>query len=292
VNIQPIELEFLYPGGVDRQRDPRLVVMMLDHSGSLVGVDPFTNMFDPTKASDSDDQRISFFEQLILNLNNDYLLSLVSFSGGFANITPEYSTPARNKTVILEGLAQLQFEENGTTPLIRALNDTRTRVIEPNAGMNPVVVLFTDGMEDGDPEDEGNAFEQAVAGYADREGEPIPVIIIHLQPAAGVGAENRGRDARLAELACRTGGEYIFLENADEFTTNNNLQPAVQNRIEGVWRLKAQTTLSQPGFAPGGWLLSTQLEVTLGGRSRTFPLQRSRELGDTVRDTRVWFSKE
>lgn len=291
VGLQAIGLDFLYPGGIERQRDPRLVVMMLDHSGSMVGVDPFTNMFDPTKASDSDDQRISFFEQLILNLDDDYLLSLVSFQGDFANITPEYSTPARNKSVILEGLTSLQFDENGTTPLTRALDDVRSRIIQPNPQMNPVVVLFTDGVEDGDPTDGEGGFEQAVAGYADRPEGAIPVIVIHLQPAPGVPAEQRGRSQRLAELACRTGGEYIFLENADEFTTNNNLQPAVQNRIQGVWRLKAQTTLSNGAFGEGGWLLSTQVEVTLGGRSRTFPLQYSTDLG-AARDTRVWFFKE
>ena len=292
VGLNPIGLEFVYSGGIDRQRDPRLVVFMLDHSGSLVGVDPFSMMFDPTRASDSDDQRISFFQQLIGNLPNEYLLSLVSFSGDFADITPDYSTPVRNKSVILEGLNNLQFEEGGTTPLTRALDDTRSRVIEPNAGMNPVVILFTDGVEDGDPTDSEGGFEAAIDGYANRAGAPIPVIVIHLQPPPAVPAEQRGRSARLAELACRTGGEYIFLQNADEFTTNNNLQPAVLNRIVGVWRLSAQSTLSNAGFGPGGWLLSTQIAVTLAGRSLSADLQRARESSGTFSDTRVWFSKE
>ncbi len=292
VGLNPIGLEFAYSGGIDRQRDPRLVVFMLDHSGSLVGVDPFSMMFDPTRASDSDDQRISFFQQLIGNLPNEYLLSLVSFSGDFADITPEYSTPVRNKSVILEGLNGLQFEEGGTTPLTRALDDTRNRVIEPNGGMNPVVVLFTDGIEDGDPTDADGGFEQAIDGYANRDGSPIPIIVIHLQPPAAVPAAQRGRSAKLADLACRTGGEYIFLQNADEFTTNNNLQPAVLNRIVGVWRLSTQSTLSNAGFDPGGWLLSTQIAVTLAGRSLSADLQRARESSGTFSDTRVWFSKE
>jgi len=292
VGLNPIGLDFLYSGGIERQRDPRLVVFMLDHSGSLVGVNPFTMMFDPTQASDSDDQRISFFQQLIGNLPNEYLLSLVSFSEDFADITPEYSTPIRNKSVILAGLNELQFEEGGTTPLTRALDDTRTRVIEPNAGMNPVVILFTDGVEDGDPTDGDGGFEAAIDGYANRAGAAIPVIVVHLQPPANAPADQRGRNARLAELACRTGGEYIFLQNADEFTTNSNLQTAVLNRIVGVWRLKAQSTLSNPGFDPGGWLLSTQIEVTLAGESRIADLQRSRESTGDFSDTRVWFSKE
>ncbi len=294
VDLNPIGLEFAYSGGEDRRRDPRLVVMMLDHSGSLAGIDPFTGDYDPGKASDPNEQRISFFQQLVSTLPDDYLLSLVSFKEGLANITPDLSTPIRNKSVILEGLNELQFDQRGTTPLTRALNDTRNRVIEPNGNMNPVVVLFTDGVEAGDPSDAGGQFEEAVAGYADRAAGAIPVIVIHLQRAdhPDIPAEQRGRNAKLAELACRTGGEYIFLPNADEFTTNNNLQPAVSNRIVGVWRLAAESTLSNAEFEPGGWLLSTQVEVTLAGRSLATPLQRARESSDEFTDTRVWFSKE
>lgn len=293
VGLQPIGLDFVYSGGVDRARDDRLVVMMLDDSASLIGVDPFTGEFDPTKATDPDDQRIAFFRQLISTLNQDYWLSLVSFSGDFANITQEYSQPTLNRDPIIMGLNELQYDQSGTTPLTRALNDTRTRVIEPNPGLNPVVVLFTDGIEDGDPTDtdNGDAFEEAIAGYADRAGAPIPVIVLHLQPPPTV-SDRRGRSEKLAELACRTGGEYIFLSNADEFTTNNNLQPAVLNRIVGVWRLAAQSTLSNGSFEPGGWLLSTQIEATLTGRSETFSLQRSTAAGGPASDTRVWFFKE
>ena len=64
------------------------------------------------------------------------------------------------------------------------------------------------------------------------------------------------------------------------------------NRIVGVWRLSAQSTLSNAGFDPGGWLLSTQIAVTLAGRSLSADLQRARESSGTFSDTRVWFSKE
>lgn len=290
VGLQRSSLDFVYSGGEDRKNDPRLVVMMLDQSGSLVGFDPFNGMFDPRQASDRADQRLSFFQQLIGNLPNEYHLSLVSFSGDFANITPEYSTPVRNKSVILEGLNALQYTEGGTTPLARALKDTRERVIEPNGGMNPAVILFTDGVEDGDPTDGNGAFAQEVTSY-ERDGNPIPVIVIHLQPPVDVPAERRGRNARLAELACRTGGEYIFLPDAEQFTTNNNLQAAVLNRIVGVWRLRADSTLSGPDFEPGGWLLSTQITVSLAGRELSTDLQLTSGQGG-VTDTRAWFFKE
>ena len=75
-------------------------------------------------------------------------------------------------------------------------------------------------------------------------------------------------------------------ERADEFTISTDLQPAVQNRVVGVWRLLTDTGLSNAEFQPGGYLLSTELEVTLAGRSRSFALQRSRDLGD-ISDTRI-----
>lgn len=287
--LQQAELRFDYVGGENRKNDRRLVVFLMDQSGSLVGKDPFTGDVDLTKASDKDDQRISFMDQLVRNLPSDYLLSLVSFSGEFANITQELSTPSANKDPILEGIEELQFGELGATPLNFALKETLRRVIEQNEqAMNPVVVLFTDGVENGDPTGD---LDEAIDRYSNRgDRPPIPVIVLHLQPPNGVDYP-RGRDPKLAELACATGGDYIFLERADEFTISTDLQPAVQNRVVGVWRLMTNTGFSNAEFQPGGYLLSTELEVTLAGRSRSFALQRSRDLGD-ISDTRVWFFKE
>lgn len=287
VSMAAESFAFAPTGGPGRAMDPRLVLLMLDHSGSLVGIDPFTGLFDFEQASDPEDRRISFFQQLIGILPAEDFLSLVSFSGDFADITPEYSTPVRNKDVILEGLNALQFEEDGTTPLTRALEDTRQRVIEPNGAMNPVVILFTDGIESGDPTDEPGAFERAVAGYADREPGPIPVIVLHLQPPVSVPAEHRGRSARLAELACRTGGEYFFLPEADRLTTDIDLLRHVAWRLAGAWRLAVTTGLAE--VPPGEWFVSTRLLLEDGDLSLSAELQ---DEGPTGPDRRLWFVKQ
>ena len=44
-------------------------------------------------------------------------------------------------------------------------------------------------------------------------------------------------------MACETGGEYFFLEDASVFHNGSGPQQAVQNRISVVWRLLTETSL-------------------------------------------------
>lgn len=293
VGLQPVSVEYEYSGGIDRRDETKLVVLMMDKSGSLIGRDPFTGDVDVGKASDQSQQRLAFFSGLLENLPENYRVSLIPFNGDFAQFTEEYATPTPNRDVIRAGLelATRASEATGLTPLARALDSTFTRVIEPNLqGMNPVVVVFTDGLEGVDMAADlaTQSARYASGGLAQ---SPVPIIIIHLQPPPTVEEALRGRDPVLADLACQTGGEYIFLERADEFTTTSYLQPAVLNRIDGTWKLDVDTTLSGAAFEPGPWLLSTQLEVVLAGEARSFALQRARQRDD-LRDSRLWFFKE
>ena len=149
VGLRVTDFNFHYSGGEDRRGKRKLIILMLDHSGSLVGVNPTDDTdVKPGRGSDRDDQRISFFLQLVGNLPADHYMSLVSFNGDFANISDQYSTPTVNRDVIREGLEKLNFNEAGKTPLARALDDVYERIIVPNyEDLNPVVVLFTDGAE-------------------------------------------------------------------------------------------------------------------------------------------------
>lgn len=294
LTLEPTQLTYDPIGGADGQGRARLVVFMLDHSGSLVGVDPATMMFDPTQASDRDDIRISFFQQLTGALLADdeasgdaTLLSVVSFSGDSTHITPEASTPVRNGSAIREALGALQFDESGETPLTRALVDVRQRIIAPNADADPLVILFTDGVEDGDPTDVDGAFDRAVADYAGADGAPIPVIVLHLQPPAAVRSERRGRNPRLLDLACRSGGEYIFLERETALIEDAGLLASVVARARGRWRLSTDREAVGEALAPGGWLLSTRLELTLGGATLAHDMERAPPLPES----RVFFTQ-
>lgn len=291
LGLQIEGLDYRFSGGPDRRDDPKLVIFMMDKSGSLIGRDPFTGDVDISKASDNLGERLAFFQGVINTLPTSYWLSLVPFSQDFAEITEEYSKPKRNKDIILEGLEAATRDVSGLTPLARALGSTYDAVISQNLdGLNPVVVLFTDGLEGDDVS--GDLYAQ-IDRYASggQNGEPIPVIVIHLQPPATVQTPGfRGRDQRLADLACQTGGEYIFLERAEEFTTTSYLRSAVIERIDGAWQLDVATTFDGPGFDPDAYLVSTQLQVNLAGEARSFTLQRAPR-GDQ-RDTRLWFVKE
>lgn len=290
LGFQTEGLRYHYSGGEDRALESKLVVLMFDKSGSLIGRDPFSGNVDISKASDNLGERLAFFQGVVNQLPSNYRISLVPFSGEFAEITEMYSLPSLNRDVILEGLEAATRDVAGLTPLARALGSTYDAVISQNLnGLNPVVVLFTDGLE-GD--DVSGDLDAQIARYetGGLNGEPVPVIIVHLQPPPTVDARFRGRDARLADLACRTGGEYIFLERAEEFTTTSYLRSAVLERIDGAWLLDVQTTFDGAAFNPSAYLVSTQLQVNLAGEQRSFTLQRAPR-GDQ-RDTRLWFVKE
>jgi len=307
VGLQTSGFKFEYSGGEDRRGKRKLIILMLDHSGSLVGVSPTDDRdIVPSRASDRNDQRISFFEQLVGNLPSDHYMALVSFSGEFPNISAEYSTPTTNRDVIIEGVQGLQFGEAGKTPLARALDDVYERIIIPNyEDLNPVVVLFTDGTEDRD--DSGN-LSDVMAKYANgpdkavsgddnaARGQKVPIVLMHLQQT-GLAEQDfgypRGRNVEYQDLACKSGGEYLFLERAEELTDSTTLQSVVRNRLAGVWRLSTQTSLSRDAFeANSGYLMSAELRVTLGTKSRVFTMSRERQSDDVYNDKRIWLYKQ
>ncbi|MCA9546730.1 MAG: hypothetical protein KC613_20130, partial [Myxococcales bacterium] len=96
----------------------------------------------------------------------------------------------------------------------------------------------------------------------------------------------RGRSAKLQDLACLTGGEYIFLENASQFTGGvRDLVEIVRNRIRGVWRLRVRTDM--PMLNAGNYLLSTVLTATVGESQHADTMEKL----PGSDDTRLWFQK-
>lgn len=305
-------LRFDWTGGEERRGDDRLVVLLVDHSGSLRGQPDPLSPIDPAAASDLNDQHITFLKGLVqaAYIPSDTYWSLVWFDNRLPAINPVFATPTRNTDVLVcpagdegagcrgdeeqDGLSQLERDESGGTPLIDALDQTYNIVINGDKvrDLNPIVVLFTDGVENGDSSGSGKTFDQVLTKYANHEYggviTSVPVVVLHLQPTLASGF-TRGRDENLYRLACATGGEYIFIERADEFTSNNRLEPMVANRIFGTWKLTVLST-DTIRFDPGRYLLSTDLSLTLGREKVTIPLTQSADQtsGD---DTRLWFVK-
>ncbi len=279
VELTPGDAPFSWNGGAAREGDDRLVVLALDHSGSLIGQDPVTGSVDISRGSDVRDERISFFQQLLHGLDDSAFVSLVSFRGALVDLDPEVAAPTRNRDVTREGLEALQRGEEGQTPLADTLVAIRDRILAVNEDLNPTVVLFTDGVEG---RDSSEASLADVAGtYADAG---IPVVVLHLQPPPTAEGP-RGRDPALLELACGSGGAYLFLERASVFTESRDLIPSVRGLLRGHWRLAVDTSLGGMEHPPGGYLLATELTVRLGDVSRSVELTRSPERSD---DRRAW----
>ncbi len=293
--LDPVGLSYQWAGGEGRRDDERLLVLAVDHSGSLIGQDPRTLQIDLTRAADRQDNRIAFLTQLVNDVPDDTWLSLVSFNGNFPDLNPDYATPTQAHGTIQEGLELLQRDEEGLTPLADALDSILRRVVEVpgNAELNPTVLLFTDGVErssDGmSGGDTSNATLSGPEGVIERYATAgVPVIVLHLQSAPQAGFR-RGRDPELVDLACRSGGEYIFLERAEELIESETLR-ALPGRLPGVWRLDTRTDLPLEAFAPGEYLLSTRLSFLFEARNAELDLGPDPD-GLAHRDNRIWLQK-
>lgn len=296
VDLRADDVYFEYTGGEERKNDKRLVVILMDHSGSLKGEDPYvaTRPIDVQQATDRNDQRISFFQQLVRSFPDDWFVSLVSFNESFPNFDPTFASPTRNHQVIQDGFQILGRDETGLTPLADTLDQTITRIIDNDVAsdLNPVVILFTDGVEEGD--NSAKSIEEVTSRYAGHPKGKIPVIVLQLQPPPN-SRFPRGRDASLVDLACRTGGEHIFIENANELTGSQELPTMVRTRIVGTWKVPTQTTLARQEHAPDNYFVSTELTVTLGtvvGKKVSRPFRIAQPETVEGDDTRLWFQKK
>ena len=295
VDLRVDDLTFHWSGGEHRKHKERLVLFLLDSSSSLIGENPQTSSLTLEHASDLADERFTFFRELLKLLPEDDWVSLVWFNGHFPTIDMDeltgdaFSRPTRDRDLTAEGLMRVSFLEEGSTPLAAALSDTLSALIDAHSDLNPVVILFTDGVEEGDVSS-GVSLQEVTRSY-ETHAPPIPVIVLQLQPHADTGYP-QGRDRELVDLACRTGGEHIFLEQASDFSNRAHLQMMVRNRVAGAWWLNVETTLDSPEFGPGAYFLSSELALTLDGKTRSASMVRARDdRYGGFSDTRLWFHK-
>lgn len=287
VRLTPESLSWLGTGGAERARDDLLIVFALDHSGSMIGLDPRDGSVDLQVGSDPRDERIVFFTQAVDAFPEGAFMSVVSFSGDFVNVVEACAPPTLNRDLTRTCFTDLQRGEDGFTPLADALDFSLRRIITANEDLNPVIVLFTDGTE--------GQGDTSVKSLAEVQGDlveaNVPVIVIHLQPRnPDYPEEVRGRSAEYQALACATGGEYLFVERAEQLSDErtSNLQTIVTNRVRGIWRLRTGTTL---GEAPARrYLLSTEVTATVDDRARSYSVTQARDAGE-ITDRRLFLRK-
>ena len=324
LSIAPSNIRFDYSGD-NIEADPYMI-LLLDHSLSMLGYDN-DDPANPgrlvlNKGSDPSDQRVAFFQQLLKNLPSNYYASIISFKGelddaetqdnlvsGPISLNPSVSYEVPNlggsggDTVTKTGLKLLEdrlntFSVKSTleigTPLRRGLNTGYELALEAldstltTRGLRPVVVLFTDGVEEGDTSGSESLLEIA-AKYKEAG---VPVHIVHLQPPVTVDPSRRGRDAEFAAFACQTNGDYLFVPKADTFSESKTLSKVLNSRLEGRWVLGLDTSFDNEMNFPTeqGYLFNSVLQVTLGGVSQNYSISRSED-NDSSRDQRLWLYK-
>lgn len=192
--------------------------------------------------------------------------------------------------------------EVGTTPINKTLKDIYTSILLPSLDLNPVVVLFTDGAEL-DEEIQSllgpdGAIELYKNGYKNNAlTAPVPVFVLHLdqRPLAAVPeAEGgygfrAGRDDRLLRLACETGGDYIFLKDAESLQggRTGSLAKKVRNLITGSWSTIVDTNLDEKEAT--SWNVSTDLVLNIDQTELVATMSKVQQAGGVVLDTRLWF---
>jgi len=315
--INPLDVSFDYVAGEEGQSASPYVIFVMDQSSSHIGQTSSEIVLN--KATDSTDQRISFFTQVIKNLPESYYASIISYRGNFDD-AQETDNPT-NIPLSLNPSQKYEYEEDGVarktsgeelltqrlrgftvkanlefgSPRIKALKSAYELATEAIAsppansnGLRPVVVLYTDGVEDGDSSGLSDSLSDIAALYAAAD---IPVHVVHLNLPITFDPSERLRDQELAELACATRGDYLFVQNSKSFSESKTLQPILNNRIDGRWKLTLESTLNTNSF-PGeqGYLFNSALQVTLGAETKTYSIAKAMD-GSPSKDQRVWIFK-
>jgi hypothetical protein len=299
-------VDFEYAGGEGAKELDPYIILLMDQSASLIGKRSDADI-DITNATDRFDQRISFFSELIQSLPDNYRVTVMGFSESFADDSQANQTlPSANSSLprrlgdTLNGLpyrktidsylTDLKSKNNLKigTPLTKALERAHTLAQSARGQLRPIVVLFTDGLEDGDSSSNVKSPEVLSTLYSDLD---VPVHVVHLQPPPSL-PESRGRNKSFASLSCSTGGDYLFVESTEEFSKGNRLGQILANRFLGRWLLNVKTTLDDNATftSPQGYLISTDISVTLGKDTRVYSASRSLD-ESRASDQRMWVYK-
>lgn len=262
-----------------------LLILLMDQSRSLLGLDRSLPE-DPDfmrYATDARSERLTFFRELVGNLDERFAVSMMWFSETLSTYNTDLSSvfrPVESRDLVRDEIDRLQESRNykAGTPLRQALTDAKS-LIETldNDLYDPVILVFTDGTESGDssaasalPHEELSQF------FVERH---VPVHTIQLRAPINPDLDPAEEEMRpiplweMSALACQTGGEFYYLENAAQFTYNNTLEPIVRNRLTGRWSLKVSASpfssavneLGTPGVK-----MSSQVEVTLANDTEVY----------------------
>lgn len=264
-----------------KERRPLLILLLDQSSTILLGRDGNVNL-----ASDFNHQRLTFLSTLVKNLNDDFQVAVLWFSGASSTFGTDRSTvnrPVDNLELVANEINLLNRSEKfePRTPLRQALADAKS-MIEGlgDDRYDPVVVVFTDGTEEGDSSMTSLTDEDLASFFVERH---VPVHTLQLRAKVDPSADPDEEAERIApltfmsDLACQTGGDFFYLRDADQLTYNDSLEPILRNRLQGRWSLKLRApSLSNVAdqIDGAGLMFSSAFRVTLGGESQQYDAQQ------------------
>jgi len=300
----------------------RVIALVLDNSGSLRGDD---SNGDPTqRPTDPTDVRFAAVKTLLDSLDAEKdrvgLFSLagtgsnaVSFDslshggeeftgGGFYSLSQE----KEGQSILLRSIEDLAAaRENGGTPIWDGIAEAAQQ-LRDNADLDneiPSIIVFTDGYKKQDlPRDAGAGEEYGSAATSATLGDvlavvqdddqPIPVYIVHLENTSVV-TTAFGRDRKLEELACASGGAYYRVEQPSD--VKGPFDKFLQYVSFGHYLMRVSYQDLQSGRFPAGedYAIHAVFSMKLENRTKTFTLGRGQVIQDSQRtfDTRVFVTK-
>jgi hypothetical protein len=244
------------PGGPVR---PYAAALLLDQSGSILASDPTAARLFSAKA-------------FLSGLGADDQALLAAFSGGPGAIipTPPLTTygPFRDRAsgpTYFPTLDSLVPLVGGNTPLYDSLDELRQRVVSDAslpAGLTKAVVLFTDGEDTicGSPEACRARREQSIQGANDNQ---MRLFTIGLSSGVDVAA--------LGELANRTGGAFLYADNAEQLLPLYGSLGRLLSLSLPTYRLRWTIQADSPDVFRPGYTLLGRVQVSAGPNTFNVP---------------------
>ena len=224
-----------------------------------------------------ENQRASVFESAA---------RVLSSAEGFAR--PDFADHEKTMVLFVDGPDELRLRGQTAQTVIDAAKATNTRVfilhLDPQIQLatgsgNPLIVDdpgYIEAQESPCSDDaECKNFEtcRKVTGFSSSPGQNVSV------PPEGrrdqtfcmPKRDSNGRFGPIddyAQIACATGGGYIYLNNAESLAEQMEWLPFV---MDGLWEVDVNVSaLSRQTVAPGQpYLVQSSLQVTLAGDSKT-----------------------
>ncbi|MBN1946874.1 MAG: hypothetical protein JW797_14465 [Bradymonadales bacterium] len=256
----------------------RSIAFLMDYSNTLLGVNE-QGGFDRSLSSDPNDKRISAATAFILRYERSPFgqgskMCVVSF-GGESRGGVEFQP--RPESCLTDDFEEVRFyvsrlaggEEGSASPIWSAILETIDQQLA-NAPGDRIIVLFTDGLDDGSLTDTYDAALNALVDY----GVTIHIIQLDNPPPPEPGGDRPyiGPDPldQFARMACETGGSFQYARSPDDLRI---LFENLALNIGASYEIRSQVgvlgTTEQPA---GQYRIATGVRFTLHGTSVTLNL--------------------